>query len=213
MKLTIDNYDGNGAVDYTSSIVAGRPFRIVRRLNQPVTCECTLLPAAGLAAPVRNARITVADDQGLLLFTGYIAAEPALELAGQGTTGAVYPLFVSAIGDEMLLDRQPIPADRPRRSAPPPAALLRPCSLARRSSASPPRSLWPPWTSPEFQPLSSRTWSENVAALAAASRNAYLLQNSTLSLSPGGHGHPHVQRIRRHALPRPSADRRHQSPR
>ena len=109
MKLTIDNHDGNGPIDYTSSIVAGRPFRIVRRLNQPVTCAVTLLPASGLATPARNGRVVVADDSGNVLFTGYVATEPALELAGQGTMGAVYQAVVSAISDEILLDRQSIP--------------------------------------------------------------------------------------------------------
>jgi hypothetical protein len=184
LKLTIDNYDGNGAVDYTSSIVAGRPFRILRRLNQPVTCECTLLPA-GLIAPVRNARITVADDQGVLLFTGYIAAEPAPELAGQGTTGAVCPLFVSAIGDEMLLDRQPIAQTGPLGGAT--AASAAQVMLARSEilGITTALSLATMGVS-EFQPLSGRSWSENLATLAAASRNAYLLQNSTLSLNPVG---------------------------
>ncbi|MGA8529587.1 MAG: hypothetical protein WB622_07730 [Acidobacteriaceae bacterium] len=185
MKLTIDNYDGNGAVDYTSSIVAGRPFRILRRLNQPVTCECTLLPAPGLATPARNARITVADDAGLLLFTGYIAAEPALELAGEATTGAVSPLFVTALGDEMLLDRQPIP----------PTGLVVGATAGSAAQAMLLRSEIQGITTAlslatmdvsDFQILSSRTWSENVAALAAASRNAYLLQNSALSLNPIG---------------------------
>jgi hypothetical protein len=58
LKLTIDNNDGNGPIDYTSSIVAGRPFRIVRRLNQPVTCGVTLLPSFrfGHASPQRPRR-------------------------------------------------------------------------------------------------------------------------------------------------------------
>jgi hypothetical protein len=185
MKLTIDNYDGNGAVDYTSSVVAGRPFRILRRLNQPVTCECTLLPAASLATPVRNARITVADDQGLLLFTGYIAGEPALELAGQSTTGAVYPLFVSALGDEMLLDRQPIPQTGAVYGASAGSAAQAMLTRSEVQGITTALSLATMDVS-DFQALSSRTWSENIAALAAASRNAYLLQNSTLSLNPVG---------------------------
>ena len=62
MTITIDNNDGNGAVDYTSSIVGGRPFRIVRRLNEPVTCTVTLFPAPGLAVPARNGRMMVSDS-------------------------------------------------------------------------------------------------------------------------------------------------------
>jgi hypothetical protein len=113
LKLTIDNNDGNGPIDYTSSIIAGRPFRILRRLNQPVTCGVTLLPASGLITPARNGRVVVADDSGNVLFTGYVATEPALELVGQGAMGAVYQAAVSAISDEILLDRQSIPQIAP----------------------------------------------------------------------------------------------------
>ncbi|MGA7522427.1 MAG: hypothetical protein WBW84_08085 [Acidobacteriaceae bacterium] len=185
MKLTIDNYDGKGAIDYTSSLVAGRPFRILRRLNQPVACECTLLPAPSLATPVRNARIIVANDQGLLLFTGYIAAEPALELAGEGTTGAVFPLFVTALGDEMLLDRQPLPQTGVFVGGTAGSAVEAMLICSEIQGITTALSMASMGVS-EFQALGSRTWSENVAALAAASRNAYVLQNSILSLSPMG---------------------------
>jgi hypothetical protein len=165
--------------------VAGRAFRILRRLNQPVTCECTLLPASGVATPVRNARIIIADDQGLLLFTGYIAAEPAPELAGQGTTGPIYPLFVSALGDEMLLDRQPVQQTAPIVGATAGSAVQAMLVRSEIQGITTALSLASMGVS-EFQAISTRTWSENVAALAAASCNAYLLQNSTLSLSPLG---------------------------
>ncbi len=185
MKLTIDNYDGNGAVDYTSALVSGRPFRILRRLNQPATCECALLPASGLATPMRNARITIADDQGTLLFTGYIAAEPAPELAGQGTTGAVYSLFVSGLGDEMLLDRQPPAPTGALCGGTAGSAVQFMVARSEIQGITTALSLATMNVS-AFQTEGSRTFSENIAALAAASRNAYLLQNSTLSLNPVG---------------------------
>ena len=185
MKLTIDNYDGNGTVDYTGSIVAGRPFRILRRLNQPATCECTLLPDASLAAPVRNARITVTDDQGLLLFTGYVAAEPAPELAGQSTTGPVCPLFVSALGDEMLLDRQPLAPTGSLYGGSAGSAVQAMVTRSEIQGIATALSLATMNVS-AFHTLTSRSFSQNIAALAAGSRNAYLLQNSTLSLNPVG---------------------------
>jgi hypothetical protein len=89
LKLTIDNLDGKGAVDYSQSVVATAKFLIERQLNQPSLCNFTLAPSAvNLATPVRNGRVVVADDSGILLFTGYIAAEPALELIGQSSAGA-----------------------------------------------------------------------------------------------------------------------------
>ncbi len=185
MKLTIDNYDGNGPVDYTSSIVAGRPFRIVRRLNQPVTCAVTLFPASGLATPARNGRMVLADDSGNVLFTGYVAAEPALELAGQSTMGAVYQAVVSAISDEILLDRQSIPQTGPIYGTTGGQALQAMLALLEIESITSSVSLATMNVS-EFQPESNRTWAENAGALAATVRNAYLLMNGTLTMTPVG---------------------------
>jgi hypothetical protein len=53
--------------------------------------------------------MVLSDDGGVVLFTGYLATEPALELAGRGTSGTVYQLVISAISDEILLDRQSLP--------------------------------------------------------------------------------------------------------
>ena len=185
MKLTIDNYDGNGPVDYTSSIVAGRPFRIVRRLNQPVTCAVTLFPASGLATPARNGRMVLADDSGNVLFTGYVAAEPALELAGQSTMGAVYQAVVSAISDEILLDRQSIPQTGPIYGTTGGQALQAMLALLEIESITSSVSLATMNVS-EFQPESNRTWAENAGALAATVRNTYLLMNGTLTMTPVG---------------------------
>ncbi len=84
----------------------GEPLRIVRRLNQPATCDLTLFPGPGLAMPARNGRIVVENNAGAVLFTGYVGTEPALELAGRRSEGVAYQAGVSAISDEILLDRQ-----------------------------------------------------------------------------------------------------------
>ncbi|MGC2297848.1 MAG: hypothetical protein WA476_03525 [Acidobacteriaceae bacterium] len=185
MKITIDNYDGHGPVDYTGSIVAARPFRILRRLNQPVTCTVTLFPASGLATPARNGRMIVADDTGNILFTGYVATEPALELAGQGTMGAVYQALVSAISDEILLDRQSIPQTGPICGTTGGQAIQAMLALLDIESIASSVSLATMNVS-EFQTDSSRTWSQNAGALADAVRNAYLLMNGTLTMTPVG---------------------------
>jgi hypothetical protein len=44
VKLTIDNLDGKGAVDYSQSVVATEKFMIKRQLNEPSLCSFTLLP-------------------------------------------------------------------------------------------------------------------------------------------------------------------------
>ena len=185
MKLTIDNNDGNGPIDYTSSVVAGRPFRIVRRLNQPVTCCVTLFPAGSQAAPVRNGRIVVKDDSGLVLFTGYVATEPALELVGHGTKGAVYQTAISAISDEILLDRQVLPQMGPiggGSSGQAMQAMLALVDSANVTAALSQATL----SASEFQPGDGRTWSENAGELAASVRSSYLLMNGTLNMTPVG---------------------------
>ncbi len=184
MKLTIDNHDGKGAVDYSSAIVAGREFRIQRLLNEPVTCALTLLPGASLPTPARNGRILIYDDNGLLLFTGYIATEPALELAGQGSAGAVYAAVVSAISDDILLSRQYLPqANTPASAASQALQVL----LARMELAgivaTIPSSL--PSTA-GFEVDTAHTWAANVGALANAIRNAWRLMNGTLTIAPVG---------------------------
>jgi hypothetical protein len=185
LKLTIDNNDGNGPIDYTSSIVADRPFRIVRRLNQPVTCGVTLLPASGLATPARNGRVVVGDDSGNVLFTGYVATEPALELVGQGTIGVVYQAVVSAISDEILLDRQSIPQIAPLCATTGGQAIQAMLAMLDIEAITSSVALATLNVS-EFQSDSNCTWSENAGALAASVRSAYLLMNGTLSMTPVG---------------------------
>lgn len=185
MKLTIDNHDGKSAVDYSACVVAGRPCRIVRRLNEPVTFAVTLLPAQGMVVPARNGRVTVADDAGNLLFTGYICTEPALALAGQAITGAVYMALVEAISDDILLSRQPLPQAGAVYGATAGQALN---SLLERvqvagvtlSVSEATRII------SELELESGHTWAENAGALANATRNAWRLMNGTLTMAPVG---------------------------
>jgi hypothetical protein len=185
LKLTIDNHDGLGAVDYSPCVLAGRPFRIVRRLNEPVVCEVTLLPAQGRSAPARNGRITVADDDGNLLFTGYIATEPAPELAGRGTTGAVYRTVVSAISDDILLSRQSIPPAAASYGLTAGQALQ--TLLARVEVGGIAAQISQATQSvSQYEAMSGRSWAENTGALANSTRNAWRLMNGTLTMLPVG---------------------------
>jgi hypothetical protein len=185
LKLTIDNNDGNGPVDYSSAIVAGQPFRIVRRLNQPVTCGVTLFPGPGVASPARNGRIVVADGNGVVLFTGYLAAEPVLELAGQGTAGPLYRALVMAISDEIILDRLSIPQVAPICGASSGQALQTMLAVIDFENIRSELALATLNVS-EFQTDSNRTWSQNAGELASAVRSAYLLMNGTLTMTPVG---------------------------
>ncbi len=105
MRITIDNLDGKGAVDYTGAVAARNAVTVQRALNRPSRCTAEVLVGLqGLALPVRRARVTVTADSGAVLFTGYVASEPVRVYAGTASEGAVYRARLSAVSDEWLLD-------------------------------------------------------------------------------------------------------------
>jgi len=112
VRITIDNLDGLGAVDYTAAVaVAGAgiaAFEVRRGLNVPSRCTCELLVGVGgLALPVRKARVVVTaeDAASTVLFTGYLATEPVRVYVGEGLAGAAYRVRLTAVSDEWLLDK------------------------------------------------------------------------------------------------------------
>lgn len=107
MRITIDNEDGRGPIDYTSAVMAEGPITIQRVLNAPSRCTAEIvLELAGFVTPVRRGRVLVTDQAGAILFTGYLATEPVAAYAGLGATGPVYRARLSAVSDEWLLDKQ-----------------------------------------------------------------------------------------------------------
>ena len=186
MKLTIDNLDGNGAVDYSAAVVAGRPFLVERKLNEPSVCSITLLPSpVSLAIPARNGRVVVSDDSGVILFTGYIATEPAMELAGDGTEGQVYEAAISAISDEVLLDRLSVPQTMANYSQSAGQVMQTMLTRANVAGISGSVALATQMVG-RFQPDAGLSWSKNAGALASMTRNAYRALNETLSVAPVG---------------------------
>ncbi len=105
MKITIDNLDGLGAVDYSGAVAAEGPVTVQRVLNAPSRCTAEIvLGVDGLAVPKRRGRVVVSAADGTLLFTGYLATEPVRVWAGESSQGAVYRARISAVSDEWLLD-------------------------------------------------------------------------------------------------------------
>ncbi len=105
MKITIDNLDGLGAVDYSSAVAAEGPVTVQRVLNAPSRCTAEIvLGVDGLAVPKRRGRVVVTAAAGTVLFTGYLATEPVRVWAGESSQGAVYRARVTAVSDEWLLD-------------------------------------------------------------------------------------------------------------
>jgi hypothetical protein len=190
--LTIDNLDGLGPVDYTSTLCGSFKhdsggFRIVRTLNQPSTLDAVLcLEGAALALPARRARLVASSDTGTVLFTGYLTVEPLPLYAGVATEGPVYRLALRAVSDEWLLDRQ---AGLPRIGtglAATGGALLRsllgriaPAGITAGTSAD---------ARPVgvFEPESAAPWSRNAGALAGSAYGAYRVLDGALTLAPAG---------------------------
>ncbi|WP_433984356.1 hypothetical protein RBB78_05150 [Tunturiibacter empetritectus] len=85
MKVTIDNLDGAGAVDYSGALCTSGPLKIARTLNTPSICSGMLdVNDAGLTVPVRRGRVVVTAANGTVLFTGYIATDRRLCMRGLG---------------------------------------------------------------------------------------------------------------------------------
>ncbi len=105
MRITIDNLDGLGAVDYTGAVAAEGPITVQRALNVPSRCTAEIvLGAEGLAAPARRGKVTVTAADTTVLFTGYLATEPVRIYAGNASAGPVYRARITAVSDEWLLD-------------------------------------------------------------------------------------------------------------
>jgi hypothetical protein len=105
VRITIDNLDGRGVVDYTGVVAAEGPITLQRALNTPSRCTAEIvLGVSGLAEPARRGRVTVVAADATVLFTGYLATEPVRIYAGNASEGPVYRARLSAVSDEWLLD-------------------------------------------------------------------------------------------------------------
>jgi hypothetical protein len=186
MKLTIDNLDGHGPIDYTTALDRSSPFELERTLNAPSIARGQLcLAATTLITPVRRARITISSTAGALLFTGYLATEPAAIYAGVASQGPVYRLSFAAISDEWLLDKQAWGSESGVALAGTSAAVVQ--TLANRlaagvlttaglGSGGAPLGV--------FEPPPNSTWSTQAGAAAGATYSSYRALNGALSLTP-----------------------------
>ena len=192
MKLTIDNLDGLGAVDYSAALLSSgpdgfAPFELVRRLNEPTLARGWLcLAGTSLIAPVRRARVTVSSQAGLLLFTGYLATEPVAVYAGVASAGPVYRLQIAAISDEWLLDKQAFGGETGVALAGTSGALLQ--ALVNRLDAAALSTSGVGTGVPVgvFAPPAGANWSTQASAAAGAAYAAYRALNGALSLTPAG---------------------------
>ena len=186
MKLTIDNLDGAGVVDYSNALCLDGPLKIERVLNAPSVCSGLLdVGDAAVAVPVRRGRIVVTAANGTVLFTGYVATEPAALYAGAGLKGPVYRYALRAISDEWLLDKQ-----KTRLSgtglAQTGGQLLE--TLINRVDASlfTTAGVQVGAVAGVFQPAQTEIWSVNAGSVANATYAAYRVLAGAVSLQRAG---------------------------
>jgi len=191
--LTIDNLDGNGAIDYSATLCADVPPTIERVLNTPSRCTGMLAvgapanPGAStvLLVPVRRARVVVSASSGTVLFTGYLATEPVPVYVGAGLAGPVYRVAFTAISDEWLLDKQFLTLTAGGFTVPA-GSLLQ--TLTARTAAGLLTTSQVQLGNPigVFTPESAQPWSSNAGNIAGSSYAAYRVLNGALSMNPVG---------------------------
>ncbi len=187
MKLTIDNLNGLGPVDYSAALDRSAPFVLERTLNAPSLARGWLcLFASALPTPVRRARVTISSDHGLLLFTGYLATEPAAVYAGVASQGPVYRLLFNAISDEWLLDKQASGSQTGPAQSGTSAAVI--ATLVNRLAAGVISTVGLGSGRPlgVYVPPAGSTWSTQAATVAGAAYSSYRALNGALTLTPAG---------------------------
>jgi len=107
MKLTIDNLQGAGPVDYTATMDATLAGRVERVLNQPGRLSVSLVAHdSTFVVPVIGARVVLTKVDGSFVFTGYLAEAPRFEYIGWGEASPVYRYELIAESDEIQLDQK-----------------------------------------------------------------------------------------------------------
>jgi hypothetical protein len=186
VKMTIDNLDGTGAVDYSAALCADGPLKIARSLNAPSVCSGLLdVGDAGLGVPKRRGRAVVTAANGTVLFTGYIAMEPEAVYAGMGLKGPVYRYAFSAVSDEWLLDKQAVGLSG-AGLAQSGGQLLK--TLTNRVDAGlfTTTGVMNGLSVGVFEPAQTQSWSANAGGVASATYAAYRVLGGAVSLQPAG---------------------------
>jgi hypothetical protein len=190
MKVTIDNQDGKGPVDYSPALCADQANEkavvIKRALNQPslafLHLDCV---SCGLEVPATNAFVVITADDGTFLFTGYLPSAVEPVFAGYGSTGPHYRFLANALSEDWLLNRDAVPQTAPLlgQTAGEMVGIL---TNRVNPTLVQMNGLEDVGTIGFFKPSPSLPWSENVAALANQARAAYRVLNGQLTLAPVG---------------------------
>ncbi|MEO6964598.1 MAG: hypothetical protein ABI076_01710 [Acidobacteriaceae bacterium] len=190
MKVTIDNQDGKGPIDYSLALCADqateRAVVITRGLNQPTLASLHLdCMSHGLPKPAANGFVVITADNGTFLFTGYLlsAAEPVF--VGYNSTGPQYRVAVNALSEDWLLNRDAVPQTAPLLGQTAGEMVGRLTNRVNPTLVQM-NGLEDVGTIGIFEPMPDQPWSENIAALANQARAAYRVLNGQLTLAPVG---------------------------
>jgi hypothetical protein len=186
VKMTIDNLDGTGAVDYSAALCGDGPLKIARSLNAPSVCSGLLdVSDAALGVPVRRGRVVVTMANRTVLFTGYIATEPEAVYAGMGLKGPVHRYAFSAVSDEWLLDKQAVPLSGAGLAQSGGQLLT---TLTNRVDAGlfTTTGVMNGLSVGVFEPMQTESWSANAGGVASATYAAYRVLDGAVSLQPAG---------------------------
>jgi hypothetical protein len=186
VKVTIDNLDGAGALDYSAALCADGPVKIERVLNAPSICSGLLdVSDATLAVPVRRGRVVATAANGTILFTGYVATDPEAIYAGTGLKGPIYRYVFSAVSDEWLLDKQAVPLSG-AGLAQSGGQLLTTLTNRVDDGLFTLTEVMNGLAVGVFQPMQTKSWSENAGVVAGTTYAAYRVLDGTVSLQPAG---------------------------
>ncbi|MBZ5566682.1 MAG: hypothetical protein LAN64_02405 [Acidobacteriia bacterium] len=186
MKLTIDNFDGAGARDYTAALDVDCPPRVRRRLNRPAELRASLVAGdAQFVVPTRGAGVVLARNDGEKIFTGYLTSTPEYEYLGWGARGPVYRYALRAAGDEFLLDNKTLPQRAPftHRAA---GNALKQLAEDLQPGAFDGTGVEDLAVIPSYFVDSRKPWSEHAAGLALLSRASYRAHDGQLFFRPIG---------------------------
>ena len=186
MKLTIDNLQGQGAVDYTAAMDGTIAPRVQRKINQPAELRCSLLGGSSeFVVPAAGARVVLTKCDGSFMFTGYLTEAAQCEYLGWGEQGAVYRYNVIAGSDEVLLDRKALPNRAPfvERSA---GAALRQLAQDLLPGGFDTTAMQDVDTLASYTVNPQKNFSYHASEIALATRACYRAVNGALMLAPVG---------------------------
>ena len=190
MKVTIDNLDGNGPIDYSLALCADQATEnavvITRSLNEPTLARLQFDCANhNLPVPAISGLVVIIADNGTFLFSGYLPAAAEPVFAGYSSTGAQYRYVVNALSEDWLLNREALPQTAPLLGQTA-GEMVRTLTNRVNPTLVQMNGLEDIGTIGFFKPMPNLPWSENVAALANQARAAYRVLNGQLTLAPVG---------------------------